>query len=319
MPPTKVVIDADAGVGDAVAIALALADRDLDVVAITATAGIASGEQVFRNLQTLVSMLDPPKWPRLGLSTAPRIALPEQSPRSGLLFRDGTSSLADCEIIEAMPHAPTDSAKLLSEVIREWPGEITLLTLGPLTNLQLAMDRHPDFLEQLKGLYCLGGSLNASGNITAASEFNIFADPEAARNVLTWPATKTLIPLEAGNSFGLTFDQFDALKIDTFSRLGQFLIKTLPYVLRESRNQLGMEGALLPEVVALAAITQPRLFEQRPMRVDVEVAGELTRGMTIFDRRQGIGNQPNIDVVTEIDQIGVRDYVMRLIRSGYIK
>lgn len=316
MPAEKLIIDADPGVGDAIAIALALSDPQLDVIAVTATAGMSSGEQGFRNIQTLVSMLDPPRWPKIGWNSAPRISIPDSPERSGMFLRDGLQGLADCEIIEALPHAPTDSAKVLSDLVREWPGELTLLTLGPLTNLQLAVDRHPDFLEQLKGLYCLGGSLSAQGNVTAASEFNIFADPEAARSVLTWPATKTLIPLETANHFGLTFDQYDALKIDEFSRLGLFLRKTIPYLLRESRIQLGREGAILPELVALAAISQPRLFERKSMRIDVEVAGELTRGMTVFDRRGVESRQPNIDVLMEVDTVGVRDYLTRLIRAA---
>ena len=316
MPPEKLIIDADPGVGDAIAIALALSDPNLDVIAVTATAGLASGEQAFRNLQTLVSLLDPPRWPRLGWSSAPRIVLPESPERTGHFLRDNTFGLADCEIIEAVPHTPTDSAKILSDLVREWPGELTLLTLGPLTNLQLAVDRHPEFLEQLKGLYCLGGSLSARGNVTAASEFNIYADPESARNVLTWPATKTLIPLETAHHFGLTFDQFDALRVDEFSRLGRFLRKTIPYLLRETRNQLGREGAFLPELVALAAISRPRLFERKSLRIDVEVAGELTRGMTVFDRRGIESRQPNIDVLTEVDTVGVRDYLTQLVRAA---
>jgi Inosine-uridine nucleoside N-ribohydrolase len=316
MPVEKLIIDADAGVGDAIAIALALVDPSVEVIAVTATAGVVSGEQSFRNLQTLVSMLDPPRWPRLGFSNAPRVSIPESLDRCEMLVCNGHHGLANCEIIEAIPHTPMDSAKLLCDVVREYPGELTLLTLGPLTNVRLAIDRNPEFLEQLKGLYCLGGSLAAHGNVTAASEFNIFADPEAARNVLTWPATKTLIPLETANHFGLTFGQYDSLKIDEFSRLGAFLSKTIPYLLRESRMQLGREGALLPEVVALAAITVPRLFVRHSMRIDVEVAGELTRGMTVFDRRGIVTRQPNIDVLTGVDSVGVRDYLTKLVRSA---
>lgn len=316
MPPEKLIIDADAGVGDAIAISLALSDLNLDVIAITASGGCCSGDQAFRNLQTVVSMIDPPRWPRLGWSSAPLAAVPDSPEKSGLLPRDGSHGLADCEIIEALPHAPTDSAKLLAEVVREYPNELTLLTLGPLTNLQLAMERHPEFLQDLKGLYVLGGSLTANGNATAAAEFNIYADPESARSVLTSPATKTLIPLETSHKFGLTFDQYDALKVDEFSRLGRFLSKTIPYTLRENRKQLGREGALLPEVVALAAIAAPQLFERKSLRVDVEVQGELTRGMTVFDRRGAGSVLANIDVLTAVDAVGVRDYLTRLIRAA---
>ncbi|WP_437202962.1 nucleoside hydrolase [Planctomicrobium sp. SH664] len=316
MPAQKLIIDADPGVGDALAIAFALCDPELDVIAVTACGGRCSGEQAFRNLQTVVSMIDPPRWPRLGWSSAPAAGMPESPERCGLLARDGVHGLAECEIIEAPPHQPTDSAKLMSDLVREWPNELVLLTLGPLTNVQLAQERHPEFLQELKGLVSLGGSVSVGGNASAAAEFNLFADPEAARSVLTYPATKTLVPLDTGCKLGLSFDQFDALKIDEFSRLGQFLSKTLPYMLRESRIQLGQEGLVLPELVALAAVSRSRLFERTPMRIDVEVAGELTRGMSVFDRRSSAQRQPNIDVLTRVDAVGVRDYITQLIRAA---
>src|SRR5690606_19093125 len=100
MPPEKLVIDADPGVGDAIAIALAMCDPAVDVIAVTACGGSTSGEQAYRNLQTVASMIDPPRWPRLGWSSSPRVALPDHPEKSGMLPRDGMHGLADCEVIE---------------------------------------------------------------------------------------------------------------------------------------------------------------------------------------------------------------------------
>ncbi len=319
MAEKKLVIDADPGIGDAITIALALSDPTVDVIAVTATGGTTSGEQSYRNVQTVVSMLDPPRWPRLGWSSSPRVAMPDPRSVSGILMHDGLHGLGDCDVIEAVPHAPTDSVKLLVDLVRENPGEITLLTLGPLTNVELAIERHPDFLKQLGSLVCFGGSWNGTGNVTSCAEFNLYADPESARHVLTYPATKTLVPLDVSSNFGLTFDQYDALEVDTFSRLGMFLSKTMPFALRESRNQLGREGVLLPEVVGLAAITTPRLFDRQSVHIDVEVSGELTRGMAVFDRRGIVRKHPNIDVLSGVDTVGVRDYVTRLVRAADTK
>ncbi|WP_437192729.1 nucleoside hydrolase [Planctomicrobium sp. SH527] len=316
MSGKKVIIDADPGIGDAIAIALALFDPTLDVIAVTSTGGTVSGEQAYRNLQTIISLIDPPRWPRLGWCTSPRIALPDRPERTGILLHDGFHGLGDCEIIEALPHAPIDSTKLLVDIVREYPGEVTLLTLGPLTNVALAMERHPEFLQQLELLVSFGGSLKGQGNVTPAAEFNIYADPESARLILKSPATKILAPLDICSHFGLTFDQYDALEVDQFSRLGQFLSKSLPYALRESRIQLGREGLLLPEIAAFVTLVHPELFERQSLQLDVEVSGELTRGMTVFDRR-GLGrHQPNIDVLCGIDSVGVRDYVTKLIRAA---
>jgi len=316
MAGKKLIIDADPGIGDAVTIALALSDPELDVIAVTATGGTTSGEQSFRNLQTVVSLLDPGRWPRLGWSSAPRVTVQERPEQTGILQEDRLHGLGDCDLIQAIPHAPMDSAKLMVDLVRDNPGEITLLTLGPLTNVELAVDRHPEFLQQLQSLVCFGGSWSGTGNATAAAEFNIYADPESARQVLTSMSTKTLVPFDVGAQFGLTFDQYDALEVDTFSRLGQFLCKSLPFALRESRNQLGRESLQLPEVVGLAAITCSRLFERQSLHIDVEVAGELTRGMTLFDRRGLVRRHPNIEVLTKVDAVGVRDYVTRLVRAA---
>lgn len=316
MPPQKLIIDADPGIGDAIAIALALSDPDLDVLAITATGGRTSGQQAFRNLQTVLSVLDPPRWPRLGWSSAPSVGLPQDPGKSGILRGDGTKGLGDCETIDAPPHQPTESSKLLIELVKEWPEQLTLLTLGPLTNLFLAQERHAEFLPHLKSLICLGGSLTAGGNITAAAEFNIYADPEAARSVLRCPATKTLVPLDISRRFGLSFEQYDSLKVEPYSRLGRFLVKTLPYSLRQSRSQLGKEGIDLPGVVALAAVNHSRLFERVSLPLDIELAGELTRGMTVFDRRGTDQWEANIDVLTGLDTVGVMDYMVRLIRNA---
>jgi inosine-uridine nucleoside N-ribohydrolase len=316
MPAEKLIIDADPGIGDAITIALALSDPNLEVLAVTACGGRTSGEQAFRNLQTVLSIVDPPRWPRLGWSSAPSVAMPPDPHKAGILLRDGTEGLGECETIEAPPHQPTDSFKLLSDLVREYPDQITLLTLGPLTNLFLAQERHADFLPQLKGLICLGGSVAVGGNVTAAAEFNIYADPEAARFVLTYPATKTLVPLDVSLRFGLSFEEYDSLNIDPYTRLGQFLVQTLPYSLRQSRTQLGKEGIELPGIVALAAVSHPRLFEQESLPMDVELSGELTRGMTVFDRRGANVWEANIDVLTGIEPAGVRDYMIRLIRSA---
>ncbi|MCA9078931.1 MAG: nucleoside hydrolase [Planctomycetaceae bacterium] len=313
MTPQKIVIDADPGIGDALAIALALIDPGLEVVGLTAVPGIVSGEQASRNLQTILSVIDPALWPRLGWNEGIDSLLP-RSQQTGLLLPPGPAGLGDLQPLEAPLHQPHEAAKLLTELAKQYPGEITLLTLGPLTNVLLAMERYPEFLPQLKGLICLGGSVSAGGDITAAAEFNVYANPEAAQTVLTFPATKTIVPLDVSRQMVLSFDQYDRLGIDQYTRVGQLLTALLPYGLRESRQCFGLEGLVLPEVVALAAVTQARLFERESMLLDVELAGELTRGATIVDRRGIHRWQANLDVLTAVDAQGVMDYVTRLLR-----
>lgn len=314
----KIIIDADAGIGDAVAIALALYDPALDIIALTATPGSVSGEDATRNIQTIIEMLDPPKWPRTGGSQGPR-TVTEPHPGKGVksfTTLNGPHGLGDLEFRVADFHSVRDSAKVMIDAVRNYPNEVTLLTLGPLTNVELACERAPDFLDLLKGLVCLGGTVECGGDVTATAEFNIYSNPEAARHVLLSPATKTLVPLDISMQAILTFEQFDRLLTSTQFSLGRFLGQLLPFAFRAHHEQLGLEGIHIQEVIALATIGLPRLFESRSMVMDIETNGELTRGMTVFDRRDIEQWQTNIDVISDLDTQGILDYVSRIVRRA---
>lgn len=313
--PQKLIIDADPGIGDALAIALALLDPEFDVVGITPTAGCTSGESAAHNVQAIVGLLDPPKWPRMGWSDGPpstSVLLGGPNPQ----VLNGRAGLGDFESPVAEPHQRHESAKLLIDLVRSAPHELTLLTLGPLTNLELAQERHPELLSELKGLMILGGNICESGDITPVAEFNVYAAPEAARTILTSPATKTLVPLDVTAPVMLTFAQYARLIQDQDSPLSRLLEQTLPFAFRAYHEHLGVEGFPLAEVVALAAIASPQMFERETMAVDVETQGELTRGMTVFDRRRCSSSQPNIDVLTRVDPQRVSDFLARSLRRS---
>lgn len=314
----KVIIDADPGIGDAVAIALALLDPNLDIVGVTATAGAVSGADATRNIQVIVEQLDPPKHPRLGSSSEIAAGGGESFGASVVRPVDlnGPRGLGDCDFSVAELHHRHESAKLMIDLVRTNPDEIMLLTLGPLTNLEIACERAPEFLELLNGLVCLGGSVAGGGDVTAAAEFNIQSNPEAARNVLRSPATKTLIPLDVSSQAVMTFEQFDRLPKSNNSPLAAFLEALLPFSFRAHHQHLGLEGIRLKEVVAVAYLSQPRLFDSEPMAIDVETAGRLTRGMTVFDRRGIQQWQTNIDVLCEVDVQGIIDYFSRIVRGA---
>ncbi|MCB1089317.1 MAG: nucleoside hydrolase, partial [Verrucomicrobiae bacterium] len=284
----KVIIDTDPGIGDAIALAIALLDPEIDVLGITATAGCVSGGAATRNVQAIVEHLDPAKWPRIGSSdgqVASTFGTDKGAESITLTDLNGPSGLGDWEFRVADLHHRHESAKIMIDIAKSAPNEVTLLTLGPLTNLELAMERAPDFLQMLKGVVIFGGAISCGGDVTAAAEFNMFANPEAARTVLSSPATKTLVPLDICRQTVLTFEQFDRVNPKDDSPTAQLLEQLLPFAFRAHHQFLGTEGVALMELVALAAIAHPRLFEAEPMSVDVETAGELTTGMTVFDRR----------------------------------
>lgn len=317
--PQKLIIDADPGIGDTLAIALALADPGLDLIALTAVDGCVPAIQAGRNLQAIVESLDPPKWPRIGVGhDGPRTRARETGspvPEWQQLQRslNGPDGLGEWRPTAAELHHTKDAAKLMIELSRQHPNDIVLLTLGPLTNLELACDLDAEFLSRLKGVVCLGGTVSTPGDVTPAAEFNLFCDPLAARNVLRCPATKTLVPLDASQRTILTFEQFDRLSLCESTACGRMLRHLMPYALRAHHQHLGVEGMRLAEVTALASIARPHQFQRTTMAVDVEVEGELTRGMTVFDRRPNPIWRKNIDVLSDVDAQGVLDYLTEML------
>ncbi len=313
--PQKLIIDADPGIGDALAITLALIDPSIDLVAVTATAGSVSGREASRNVQAIIGEIDPPKWPRLGASQEPAAALDIEHASNPISPKDlnGEHGLGDFHPPEAELHHPHESHKLMCELVRDSPGEITILTLGPLTNLARACERSPSFLQQVGGLVCFGGSVLAGGNVTAAAEFNMYADPEAARMVLRGGAPTVLVPLDIANQVELTLDQLDRIVASADVTGSIFLRELLPFAFRAHHEHLAQESLSLQELVALSVAIHPKLFEQQPMAIDVEISGEITRGATVFDRRGIQQRQTNIHVATEIDAQGVVDYLTQVI------
>lgn len=309
MAARKVILDVDPGIDDAVALCLALFDPRLEVVAVTATAGNVSSQQATRNIQTIVEQLDPPRWPRLGAAS------PESTSAVDARHIHGSDGLGNANFPVAELHNMHPAEKVLVDEIRSSPGDITIIALGPLTNIARAMQRDPEFASQLGGLVIMGGAVSGPGNVTPAAEFNIHCDPLSARLVFRAPISTTLVPLDITSQWVMTFDQLDQLP-DESSKAGMFLRKILPFAFRAHRQELALEGIHLHDAVAVVAATNPELFEMTEMAGDVETEGELTAGATIFDRRQIRRWRTNMDVATAIDVPRVRDRVLEGLRAA---
>jgi len=313
---TKVIIDADPGIGDALAILVAILDPQMDVLALTATAGMVSGSQANHNLQTIVNRIDPQKYPRIGCCDEQLPALISSIREVPCPLLLGETGLGDCPTSAVSLASPHVSAKVMAELVRNHPHEVTILTLGPLTNIVLACEIHPDFLQEVKTLVCLGGSINQGGDTTAAAEGNIYADPDSARYVLQTDCNKILVPLDVSHELRLTFGELNRLPQDGKSHITEFINQLLPFALRSARRHLGQEGVSLPAMAALTAVARPQLFTRKLMAVDVETTGELTRGMTVVDRRSLRQKNANVEVLTEIDRAAAFDYITGVLWSA---
>lgn len=313
--PQKLIIDADPGIGDAMAIALAMIDPDVELVAVTATAGCVSGRQATANIQAIVDQIDPPKRPRVGVCQEETASAELRYAGSDIRWAriNGARGMGGWNPHAVELHNARESPKLLVDFVKEYPNEITLLTLGPLTNVERAVERSRDFLPSLRELVCLGGSVGAGGNVTAAAEFNMYIDPKAARTVLRSPVTKTLVPLDVSAGVQMTFRQYERFLSEVPEPIRGMFAEMLPHAIRSNHELFGIEGLSLHEIVALAAAIHPELITREPMAIDVETQGEISRGATIFDRRGVRQWQTNIDVATDADAEGILDQLLQVI------
>ncbi len=302
----KVIIDVDPGIDAVVALSIALFDPRLDVVAVTAVAGSLSATQATRNVQAIIEQLDPPRWPRIGAAVEPESA-PALAPLSQHYGVDG---LGNAGFRVAELHHQHPSEKVITEEIRQTPEHVTVLALGPATNVALALRRDASLASQFGQIVFSGGTVRAPGNATPAAEFNMYFDPVAARDLFRSRTTKTLVPLDSTTQVVFGYDRLEQLPDET-TRIGRLLRKLLPVAFRAHRQDWGMEGIWLHDAVTLVAMTDPEFFTMQRLAGDVETLGELTTGATVFDRRATPEWRNNIDVAIEADVQGVIDTIMR--------
>ena len=306
--PRKVIIDCDPGIDDAIAICLALFDPRLDVTAVTATAGRVDAHQASRNVQTILEMLDPPRWPRLGMARA------DESPVT-IDGRDlhGADGLGNLGVRISELHHQHAADKVISDEVRNAPGQVTIVCLGPLTNLARVISCDPDLATMIDQVVISGGSVRGVGDVTATAEFNFFCDPQAARLILRSPITKTLVPHDLTSRLVFTLDFLDGLPGDE-SRAGALTRRLLSYFYRSSRQFLGLEGIHLHDTLTMLYAVHSELFETVEMAGDVEVTGELTAGMTVFDQRPRRDWRINMDVAVSADMAELQEAVLRGLR-----
>ena len=304
----KVLIDCDPGIDDAVAVCLALFDPRLEVVGITATAGNVDGHQATSNVITLLDQLDPPKWPRIG--AAP---LNDRVPIADGRHIHGQDGLGDAGLVGTELHNQHPAEKVIAEALREYPGEVTIIAIGPLTNVARALQREQELAPMVDHIIMMGGSIQGIGNVTAAAEFNMYRDAEAARFVFRSPTTKTLIPLDVTRRVTMNFDFVNKLPNET-TRAGSLMHKIIPAMFRSYHRTLGEEGIHLHDALAVLYAVHPEYFETAEMAGDVEVIGELTRGATVFDQRSRREWRNNMEVTIAIDEAAITDCIIRGLR-----
>ena len=301
----KIIIDCDPGIDDAVALTCALFDPRLSVMAITSTAGTVTAEQATSNVCAIVSTLDPPRYPRIGKATPPESAAVRNDS-----FLNGATGLGELTVgLTQRQHLPT-SEKVIAELLRQHPDEITLVCLGPLTNLARLCKRDPGVFELIDKVVVSGGACDVAGNATAVAELNLFLDPIAASDVFASLTTKSLVPLDVTEKVSFGVDLLEQIPSQS-TRAGQLLHQILPYAFRASHQRLGRELLPLIDATTIASIVEPELFEWTDVAGKVETQGDLTCGMSVFDRRLRPEWNVNMEIAISADFDAVRGLVRR--------
>lgn len=272
----KVIIDCDPGHDDAVAILLAAGDPSVEVLGITTVAGNQTLDLITANAcaAATVAGLDVPVHAGCDRPLVRELlTAPEFHGASGL---DGPAPVRP-SVHPADGHA----VDFIIETVMADPGEVTLVALGPLTNLATALDRCPALAGAAAGVRLMGGSFTR-GNITPAAEFNIYVDPEAAAAVFAagWDVTMVGLDVTHQALYGPDVSaRFDALATPA----ARWVAELMAFFATSYRDTAGMGSPPVHDPCAVATLFDPPVIDCRPASVAVETAGTYTRGMTVVD------------------------------------
>lgn len=312
----KLLVDVDTGVDDALAlIYLARAHRAgrVELVGCGTVAGNVDIERATRNTLNVFELAG------VQVPVARGAARPLLGPLTTAVEVHGTDGLAETHL---SPPAGRPTGEHAADQIRrlsqQYAGELVLLATGPLTNVALALLHDPDVARRLKRLVVMGGGVRDLGNVTPAAEFNFHTDPEAARIVLRSGAPVTLVGLDVTHRTCVREDDLALLEALPTPR-ARFALRLLRYVMEFQRRLGGQPLFPLHDPLAAGVALEPELVRTRALPVDVEVRGELTRGMLVADLRVDWapalrGSGPAVDVALEVDaERFVRQFMQELV------
>lgn len=310
MPRVPLIIDTDTAQDDCVTILLALLDPLADLRAITMVAGNVGFDQQVANAHLTLNVAG-----RLGavpVHVGCRQPLLRVWESAQDVHGDGSGGLS--MDLSAMRNSDEHAVNALLRLTAEAPGELSVVCIGPLTNVAAATVLDRTFPGRVKSLYVMGGSNNGRGNITPSAEFNFYVDPEAAQIVLDAGfADVRIVPWAPLTLRDATFprpeyDRLCALGTPLSRFFRRMCDATIDY-----DESVGVDGSTHPDSLTLAVLLHPELITaEAPYRVDVETTSSLTRGMSTMAWAK-FGLEPNASVVEAVDRVGFHTLLSNLL------
>src|SRR5712691_2454100 len=292
--PFRVIIDTDPGVDDALALLLAMRSPELKIEAITPVAGNVPLELTLPNALRMVEIAG-----RTDIPVAVGAKAPLLRRLVTAAYAHGENGLGGAVFPEPkIKPVAEPAAKFISQIVRKYPGEVTLITIGPLTNTATALNMDSELARMVKSLVMMGGSLSG-GNITPAAEFNVYVDPEAARIVFQSGIPVTMVGLDVTRRTSLTDAHVRTLEAAQ-NPVSQAAAKIGRNALNHNRERGFLVGPNMHDSLAVAGFLDPAILKLQDYYVDVETTGELTAGETLgyspvagdLRRRPGMEKDP---------------------------
>ncbi len=305
----RVIIDTDPGIDDALALFFALKSPEIRVEAITTVAGNAPVEYSTRNALIVLGLLNPDPRPVVAQGAAQPLER-EFRPPVEVHGSDGLGELSRYRNPDGSPRypepqespAPIPAADLILELVGRYPGEITLITLGPLTNVAQALRRDHETMRKVQQVVSMGGAILVPGNTSPTAEFNIATDPEAARIVFTAGLPLTLIPLDVTERVRLSEEALRTWVEPLADPPAQLLLDCTAHLIAFSAKFEGFPGVILHDPLTVGVVLDRVLVKTQPLHVQIETRGEITAGTTVADRRPfRAEGKPNVNVALEVE------------------
>jgi inosine-uridine nucleoside N-ribohydrolase len=296
----KVIIDCDVGVDDALALILAFHSPELEVKAVTGVNGNVPLEMVFTNIQKVLSLIRP--------KHKPLIAKGADRPLKGQALYahsvHGESGLGEAKIDLKKGKKwwevfPGHASELITKIAHEFPHQLTLIAIGPLTNLAIGLQKDVEGMKKLKEIVIMGGAVRANGNVTPYAEFNIYVDPLAAKIVFGVGLPIILVPLDVTHQVCLTPSLIEKRIRPTDNPFSNFTIDAIGYDLHHGKFRSGTDLFYLHDPLTIGAVIKANLLKKERLRLNIETQEGDRLGQTLETE-----GSPNIEVCLEVDSKG---------------
>ena len=330
MSQKKFIIDADTGSDDAVAILMALRDPRVDVLGVTVVSGNVPLKQGIINTLCTAELCDvdvkvfagadkPLTREYLEIYTLDEFQKHVQTLSSDSVTAQcvhGVDGMGDIGVEpQNKNYEEQDAVDYLIESFNKNPNEITLVTLGPLTNIAKAIQKDPSISTKIEHCYVMGGTSDGSGNVSAAAEYNIWVDPEAAQIVFNSGLAITMVGWDNSYKYAMLKDkEINELK-SLKTKYADFCVDIQKTLIELTYASYGFYGFDLPDPITMAiALDNDIILESQQLHVLVDVRDGITRGQTIVDYFNAEQGDQNVRVVTKSDNLGFLNLLKELVK-----